>query len=65
MQRSAAEIERRLDRGDTAAAARLLQAVELDVATLRAVFSNLVAEDPNMIALESQIRALEHRLEGD
>ena len=65
MQRSAAEIERRLDRGDTAAAARLLQAVESDVATLRAVFSNLVAEDPNMIALESQIRALEHRLTGD
>ena len=65
MQRSAAEIERRLDRGDTAAAARLLQAVESDVATLRAVFSNVVAEDPNMIALESQIRALEHRLEGD
>ena len=65
MQRSAAEIERRLDRGDTAAAARLLQAVESDVATLRAVFSNVVAEDPNMIALKSQIGALEHRLEGD
>jgi hypothetical protein len=65
MQRSAAEIERRLDRGDTAAAARLLQAVESDVATLRAVFSDVVAKDPNMIALEREIRALEHRLEAD
>jgi hypothetical protein len=65
MQRSAAEIERRLESGDTAAAARLLQAIEADLATLRAVFSNLVAQDPNVIALEGQIRALEHRLEAD
>ena len=64
MQRSAAEIERRLERGDTTAAARLLEAVEADLATLRAVFSSVVAEDPNMIALEGQIRALEHRLQG-
>jgi hypothetical protein len=65
MQRSAAEIGRRLERGDTAAAARLLDAVKADMATLQAVFSDLVAEDPNMIALESEIRAFEHRLRGD
>jgi hypothetical protein len=62
LQRSAAEIERRLERGDTAAAARLLQVVEADIATLRAIFSKLVAEDPNVIALENQMSALEHRL---
>ena len=65
LQRSAAEIERRLERGDTAAAARLLEAVEAELATLRAVFSSVVAEDPNVIALEGQIRALEHRLQGN
>jgi hypothetical protein len=65
MQRSVAEIGRRLERGDTAAAARLLEAVNADMATLQAVFSNMVAEDPNMIALESEIRTFEHRLRGD
>jgi hypothetical protein len=65
LQKSAAEIGRRLERGDTAAAARLLEAVEADMATLQAVFSNLVAEDPNMIALRSEIRTFEHRLRGD
>jgi hypothetical protein len=65
MQRSAAEIGRRLDRGETAAAARLLEAVKADVATLRAVFSTVVAEDPNLIALEREITAFEHRLGGD
>jgi hypothetical protein len=65
LQRSAAEIGRRLERGDTAAAARLLEAVKADMATLRAVFSTLVAEDPNMIALEGEIGAFEHRLSGD
>ena len=65
MQKRTAEIERRLERGDTAAAARLFETVEADLATLRAVFSSLVAEDPNIIALEGQIRALEHRLQAD
>ena len=65
IQRNAAEIERRLERGDTTAAARLLEAVAADLATLRAVFSSVVADDPNMIALEGQIRALEARLEAD
>ena len=65
MQRSAAEIGCRLERGDTAAAARLLEAVKADMATLQAVFSNMVAEDPNMIALRSEIRTFEHRLRND
>jgi hypothetical protein len=65
MQKTAAEIEQRLDRGDTAAAARLLEAIETDLATLQTVFGSVVAEDPNMVALEEQIRALEHRLEAD
>jgi hypothetical protein len=65
IQRTAAEIEERLERGDTTAAARLLEAVETDMATLQTVFGSVVAEDPNMVALEDHIRALEHRLEAD
>jgi hypothetical protein len=64
LQRSIAEAERRLAQGDTAAAARLLEAAEADLATLRGVFNSAVAEDPNLIALEGQIRALEERLKG-
>jgi hypothetical protein len=62
LQRSVAEIERRLAQGDTAAAARLLETAAADLATLRGVFGSAVAEDPNLIALEDQIRALEERL---
>jgi hypothetical protein len=62
LQRSVAEIERHLAQGDTAAAARLLQATEADLATLRGVFGPAVAGDPNLIALEGQIRALEEQL---
>jgi hypothetical protein len=62
LQRSVAEIERRLAQGDTAAAARLLEAAEADLATLRGVFGSAVAEDPNLIVLEGQIRALEEQL---
>jgi hypothetical protein len=65
LQRSLAEIERRLARGDTAAAARLLEAAEADLATLRAAFSGAVAGDPNLSALEAQIRALEEQLDRD
>ena len=64
-QRSVAEIERRLARRDTAAAARLLDAAEADLATLRAAFSGAVADDPNLSALEAHIRALEEQLERD
>jgi hypothetical protein len=62
LQRSVAEIERRLAQGDTAAAARLLEAVDADLATLRAAFSGAVADDPNLSALADQIRALKARL---
>jgi hypothetical protein len=65
MQRSAAEIERLLERGDTTAAARLLEAIEADLATLQVIFGSVAAEDPNMVALEGQIRSLEHRLEAE
>jgi hypothetical protein len=63
LQRSVAAIERRLALRDTAGAARLLEAVESDLATLRAAFSP-AADDPNVIALEDQIRALGRRLPG-
>lgn len=63
LQRSIAEIERRLAEGDTVAAARLLEAVESDLATLRGVFDGAVADDPNLRALEAQIRALAERLD--
>jgi hypothetical protein len=62
LQRSIAELERRLAQGDTTAASRLLEAVETDLATLRGVFSSAVADDPNLIALEGQIRALKEQL---
>jgi hypothetical protein len=62
LQRSVAEVERRLAQSDTAAAARLLEAAAADLATLRGVFGRAVAEDPNLIALEGQISALEQQL---
>ena len=54
--------ERGLELGDTAAAARLLEAARGDLAILRTVFDDAVAEDPNLIALEERISALEERL---
>lgn len=62
LQRSVAEIERRLAQRDTAAAARLLEAAEADLATLRGLSDSAVAADPNLIALEDQITALKERL---
>lgn len=62
LQRSVAEIERRLAQGDVPAAARLLEAAEADLATLRAAFNGAVADDPNLSTLEAQIRALEQQL---
>jgi hypothetical protein len=62
LQRSVAEIERRLEQGDTAAAARLLEAAHADLTTLQVVFGSAVADDPNLIALEGRIRALEEQL---
>ena len=62
LQRTVATIERDLEFGDTAAAARLLDAVRSEFATLRRVFDDAVAEDPNLIALEERIRKIEERL---
>ena len=62
LQRTVAAIERDLELGDTAAAARLLETARVDLAALRRLFDDAVAEDPNLIALEDRIRALEERL---
>ena len=65
LQRNVAEIERRLERGETAAAARLLEAAQADIASLRRIFDSAGAADPNLIALEDRIEALKQRLAGD
>jgi hypothetical protein len=62
LQRTVAAIERDLDLGDTVAAARLLETARVDLATLRRLFDDAVAEDPNLIALEERIREVEERL---
>jgi hypothetical protein len=62
LQRTVAAIERDLELGDTAAAARLLESARVDLATLRRLFDDAVAEDPNLIALEDRIREIEERL---
>jgi hypothetical protein len=62
LQRTVAAVERGLELGDTAAAARLLETARVDLATLRRVFDDAVAEDPNLIALEDRIRKIEERL---
>jgi hypothetical protein len=62
LQSAVAAIERRLALGETVAAARLLEQAQTDLATLRTVFDDVVAGDPNLIALEARIRALEEQL---
>jgi hypothetical protein len=62
LQRAVAAIERGLEVGDTMAAARLLEQAQVDLATLRRVFDEAVTEDPNLIALDERIRALEERM---
>jgi hypothetical protein len=62
LQRTVAAIERGLEVGDTMTAARLLERAQVDLATLRRVFDDAVAGDPNLIALEERIRALEERM---
>jgi hypothetical protein len=59
LQRAVAAIERELELGDTAAAARLLEQAQTD---LERIFNDAVAGDPNLIALDERIRALEERL---
>jgi hypothetical protein len=62
LQRTVEAIERGLERGDTAAAARLLEAARDELATLRRVFDTAVTGDPNLIALEERIAQLAERL---
>jgi hypothetical protein len=62
LQRTVAAIERRLELGEIAAAARSLEQAQVDFAILRRVFDDAVAEDPNLIALGERIRALDARL---
>jgi hypothetical protein len=62
LQRMLAAAERGLELGDTAAAARLLEAARGELGTLRKVFDKAVAEDPHLSALETRIKGLEERL---
>jgi hypothetical protein len=62
LQRTVAAIERDLELGDTAAAARLLETARSELATLRRVFDVAIANDPNLIALEDRLREIEERL---
>jgi hypothetical protein len=62
LQRTVAAIERRLELGDTMTAARSLERAQVDLATLRRVFDDAGAGDPNLIALDERIRALEERM---
>ena len=64
LQRTVAEIEARLDAGDTTAAARLLETARADLVTLRSVFDRAIADDPNIVALDAQIKALGGALSG-
>jgi hypothetical protein len=62
LQRMLAAAERGLELGDTAAAARLLEAARGELGTLQRVFDKAVAEDPHLSALENRVRGLEERL---
>jgi len=63
LQRQIGQIEERLERADAAAAARLLEAAEADLAVLRGASSDAVANDPNLIALAARLAALKERVE--
>jgi len=63
LQRQIGQIEERLERADAAAAARLLEAAEADLAVLRGALSDAVANDPNLIALAARLAALKERVE--
>jgi hypothetical protein len=56
-------IEQRLDRGEVAAAARLLEGARAELAGLRGPSSDALADDPNLLALDLQLDALRQRLE--
>jgi hypothetical protein len=56
-------IEQRLDRGEVAAAARLLEGARAELAGLRGASNDALADDPNLLALDLQLDALRQRLE--
>lgn len=56
-------IEQQLERGEVAAAARLLERAGAELAVLRGASSDVLANDPNLHALDRQLGALRGRLE--
>lgn len=63
LQRDLAEIEgERLVQGEAVAAAELIEAAEADLSALRGALSAVVANDPNLLALEAQLDALRQRM---
>jgi hypothetical protein len=63
LERQAATIERHLAAGELVAAARLLDGAEADLALLRGAVSDVIASDPNLVALDARLAALHRRLE--
>jgi hypothetical protein len=56
-------IGQRLDRGEVAAAAQLLERAGAELAGLRGASSDALVNDPNLLALDLQLGALRKRLE--
>jgi hypothetical protein len=56
-------IEQRLERGEVAAAARLLESAGAELAFLRGASSDALANDPNLLALDRGFGTLRKRLE--
>ncbi|MGH6918165.1 MAG: hypothetical protein ACREJ0_10730, partial [Geminicoccaceae bacterium] len=63
IQRRIGAIEQRLERGEVAAAAQLLERAGAELAGLRGAASDALANDPNLLALDRQLGALRKRLE--
>jgi hypothetical protein len=63
LERQATTIERHLAAGKLVAAARLLDGAEADLARLRGAVSDVIANDPNLVALDARLAALHGRLE--
>jgi hypothetical protein len=63
LQQQITTIEARLERGEAAAAAELLEAAETDLAVLRGAVSDAIANDPNLLALEARLEGLRQRLQ--
>jgi uncharacterized protein involved in exopolysaccharide biosynthesis len=63
IQQRIGEIEQRLERGEVAAAARLLESAGAELAVLRGASSDALATDPNLLALDRGLGTLRKRLE--